>query len=371
MEEHKLCPCKNKKGLLPQKGEIIREKFFKGKNATKSNGITEPFLVASEQEASPVDYQVDDPPSQFTKESSETEISTLMITSDQPINSTALPLLPPRIHGSHCVMEVDHLEKHKHGCVNKKHDAEGRHPIDDKSGSYDVVAREVRKICGSTTDGQDDNIKASLKSFRLNDPEAFGKPLTENRSEIDTTPILPPTTTSSMSFVIKLVPDKDGFSKYPLSTSKEVHKNGHYTGDNCVLHDPNVRGKQILAFQKLVAKNVAAHPTLANSTCKSVQVPSLLMPTDSPEMWSPARSTSDSYDKNSIKEQTKQPTNEVVDSEGSGEIQSGNDNTLMDDLQIKSEEVSPRVDKKRVSMAASNELSSILSDNQRNFSSKT
>lgn len=111
-----------------------------------------------------------------------------VIDQDEERELQSLPVLPPRKHGSGCAIEVSILEKHVHGCHNKKINTGGRNTLDDKVGSYDVVGRLVYETCAT---GEGD-IRGSVKGFRLNDPEAFGKPLAENRSKVDVKPILPP-----------------------------------------------------------------------------------------------------------------------------------------------------------------------------------
>lgn len=113
----------------------------------------------------------------------------------------ALPVVTPRRHDPTCVIEVSVLEKHVEGCLNKKVDKGGRNRLEDKVGSYDVVNRYVYDSCNNK-DGEGD-IKNSVKSFRLNDPNSFGAPAAANRTKVDLTPVLPSTSSTPKHITIE------------------------------------------------------------------------------------------------------------------------------------------------------------------------
>ncbi|KAG5872275.1 hypothetical protein JTB14_029937 [Gonioctena quinquepunctata] len=58
-----------------------------------------------------------------------------------------LPYLSSRYHGPGCAMEISVLEKHDEKCRFKKSKNPRRDPVDDRSGSYDVIGRIMFKTC--------------------------------------------------------------------------------------------------------------------------------------------------------------------------------------------------------------------------------
>lgn len=153
--------------------EIVEEKVISQKAAKPTC-----MAMFSKKAKAPTDS-----PSVSSNES-ECTVTALDITKEQ--SQEALPAVTPRRHGSVCAFEVSILEKHTAGCPRKKVDKGGRNELEDKVGSYDVINRFVYEACRCEGD-----IKNSVKSFKLNDPESFGKPLAEDRSKVDVTPVLP------------------------------------------------------------------------------------------------------------------------------------------------------------------------------------
>lgn len=124
------------------------------------------------------------------------------------------------------------------------------------------------------------SIKASCKSFKLNDPQAFGKTLEEDRDVVEATPLLPAVVVTN-SVVKGVVSDEEDEimklpRELPTEDNVETKKNQqicsrghtehhqHFTGDGCVLHDPAQRAKQLLAFQEYMKQSEAIRK-LANS----------------------------------------------------------------------------------------------------------
>lgn len=125
-----------------------------------------------------------------------------------------------------------------------------------------VSSSECSSSCASMTKYNKSSIRPSIKGFRLNDPKAFGRLQAERREEVDAEPILSNT-------------DIFGVEE-ELTHDEENGRTGHYPGDNCVLHDPIYRQKQLLALQKYVnetnaMRNLAkSEKSFVNQACSAI-----------------------------------------------------------------------------------------------------
>lgn len=136
-----------------------------------------------------------------------------------------------------------------------------------------------------------ESIRKSRKSFRLNDPEAFNESLTQMRTCVSSRAILPPLSQKLIlnsddeeemyyfpEKIVKVYTDSAGTKEELMrvhidneptqrivqreeSEWKILRRGGeekvHFTGDNCRLCDPSVRGTQILTSRKLTTERAA------------------------------------------------------------------------------------------------------------------